>query len=135
MGVTFTPNLLLYGTGGLAYGGVRAETSIAQTTYDPQGGAPLPIFGDGSASGSRSGLRAGYTVGAGLEGKFASHWSAKLEYLYYDLGSVTYTTGLIAFNITASNWTGSGNTGISPTSTTRFNGQIVRFGINYMLGH
>jgi outer membrane immunogenic protein len=30
---------------------------------------------------------AGWTAGAGVENQFAKNWSAKLEYLYVDLGT------------------------------------------------
>ena len=32
-------------------------------------------------------MRTGWTVGLGAEAKFAPNWSAKVEYLYTDLGS------------------------------------------------
>ena len=50
------PSLLLYGTGGLAYGG-------------------LDVAGFSTTA-------AGWTVGTGGEWMFAPNWSAKLEYLY-----------------------------------------------------
>ena len=42
-----------------------------------------------------------FAVGAGGEWMLSSNWSAKLEYLYYDLGSVTYATGGLASDIGA----------------------------------
>ena len=59
-------NWLLYATGGLAVGDVHGWDSFTP------------------ASGSE--FRAGWTVGAGVETSFAPHWTAKLEYLYVDLG-------------------------------------------------
>ena len=50
----------------------------------------------------------GWTVGAGIEWAFADRWSAKLEYLFMDLGSdpsialsptTTITTGRMTDNI------------------------------------
>ena len=38
--------------------------------------------------GSFSDTRVGWTVGGGLEWMFLPNWSAKVEYLYYDLGRV-----------------------------------------------
>jgi len=35
--------------------------------------------------------RAGWTLGGGLEWKFAPQWSVKAEYLYVDLGHETAT--------------------------------------------
>jgi outer membrane immunogenic protein len=62
-----------------------------------------------------------------VEWLFLPNWSAKVEYLYYDLGSVSYATPSLV---------GSFNTGgvrysINPEVTTRFNGDMVRAGVNY----
>ena len=129
LGFLFTPTLLVYGTGGLAYGGVSSSTSIAQFNNDC-------VFFPGNclapasfASGSFSNSRAGWTVGGGGEWLFAPKWSAKLEYLYYDLGRVTYASAPLA--------TGGGSfipgivSAVLPAHTTRFNGHIVRAGINF----
>jgi len=62
-------NVLLYATAGLAYGGLKAEF--------------------GSADESKT--LVGWTAGLGLEYGFTPNWSAKVEYLYMDLGSSTYT--------------------------------------------
>ena len=70
VGVLATPTVLLYATGGLAYGGVR--------TSDIIGLVPTGF--------SNTDTRVGYTVGAGIEGVIAGNWTAKLEYLYVDLG-------------------------------------------------
>jgi outer membrane immunogenic protein len=74
VGVTVTPELLLYGTGGLAYGHVDASANYFQTV-------------DFQAPASVSKTKVGWTAGAGAEWMFAQNWSAKLEYLYLDLGS------------------------------------------------
>jgi outer membrane immunogenic protein len=75
LGVTVTPELLLYGTGGLAYGHVDASANYLE------GGDPL------AAPASVSKTKVGWTAGAGAEWMFAHNWSAKLEYLYLDLGT------------------------------------------------
>lgn len=62
-------NILFYGTGGLAFGGVRAET-----------------FGL-----SESHTTVGWTAGVGVEYAFAPNWSAKAEYLYVDLSSSRFS--------------------------------------------
>jgi outer membrane immunogenic protein len=59
---------LVYGTGGFAYGSVNA--SITNPCCD-----------------SETHTRIGYAAGAGIEAMFAPNWSAKLEYLYVDLGN------------------------------------------------
>jgi outer membrane immunogenic protein len=79
LGVTVTPELLLYGTGGLAYGHVDAS---ANTQFFNSDGS---LFAGFPASVSKT--KVGWTAGAGAEWMFAHNWSAKLEYLYLDLGS------------------------------------------------
>src|ERR1700704_3056190 len=72
LGVTATPDVLLYATGGFAFGGVENSANLA--------------FGSGSFPGAVSKTKSGWTAGAGAEWMFARNWSAKLEYLYLDLG-------------------------------------------------
>ncbi|MGH6856194.1 MAG: outer membrane protein, partial [Methylocella sp.] len=84
LGFTIMPTLLVYGTGGLAYGGVRSATNVTEQLGFSD--TPVP-FGNG---GSFSDTRVGWTAGGGLEWLFAPSWSLKVEYLYYDLGTVSY---------------------------------------------
>src|SRR5580692_226757 len=121
IGLAATPNLLIYGTGGLAYGGVNSSTGINQSF------SPLGILnGTSLASGNFSETRVGWTVGAGGEWMFTSNWSAKLEYLHYDLGSANYGTPV---NI-SSPLLGATST-LGQSSSTNFRGDIVRVGLNY----
>ena len=131
LGFTATPAFLVYATGGLAYGGV--STSAAFTTVN----SAYPGIGLAStwgAGGSTSSTRAGWTVGGGLEWMFAQRWSVKGEYLYYDLGSVTYALGqsgsvvLPGFGGAGSQWFTNAS-----TASTKFNGSIARIGVNYKL--
>ena len=139
-GFLVMPSLLFYGTGGLAYGQVHASTSIAQSntdaantlTYSP---APPPnpnyyTNPNAFSSGSFSDTRFGWTAGLGLEWMMWGNWSAKVEYLYYDLGSATYALSpLVTTNNIVPN---PGPTSIvTAQSTTRFNGEIVRIGLNF----
>ena len=77
-GILATPRVLLYATGGLAYGSFKTTGAFAGVT--PAGIAV------GSVA-STSDTRLGWTVGAGIEGKITNNWSAKLEYLYMDFDS------------------------------------------------
>src|SRR6266581_2619782 len=79
LGVTVTPDLLLYGTGGLAYGRADASANWFQSSGGVQNQAPASV----------SKTKIGWTAGAGAEWMFARSWSAKLEYLYVDLGSAS----------------------------------------------
>jgi outer membrane immunogenic protein len=129
LGVTPTPTLLLYSTGGLAYGGARSSTQLNFNNTDTTG-TVIP----GSTSGSFSDTRFGWTAGGGLEWMFSPNWTAKLEYLYYDLGSVNYATGGYSANLTQSNFEGFGTQSVGTSTTTHFNGNIVRVGVNYKFG-
>jgi outer membrane immunogenic protein len=115
LGFLAAPSFLVYGTGGLAYGKVEATTTISDNIFDLV------------TNGSLSDKRTGWTVGGGVEWMFAPHWSVKAEYLYYDLGQVTWSLAdinQIINQITPVLQTAS-------QSTTRFNGNIVRAGINW----
>jgi outer membrane immunogenic protein len=88
LGVTVTPDLLLYGTGGLAYGRVDAS---ANSKFVGDGEVQFPA--------SVSKTKIGWTAGAGAEWMFARNWSAKLEYLYVDLGSESAIGDVTAIEI------------------------------------
>ena len=61
---------------------------------------------------------------------FSQHWSAKVEYLYYDLGNVTFGNGNLVTG--AGTFTTAGGPAIvASQSSTRFNGNIIRVGLNY----
>jgi outer membrane immunogenic protein len=76
VGIAPINNLLLFGTGGLAYGRVQDAATLAF----------IPIA-DGNYAGMTSETKVGWTAGAGAEYAFWRNWSVKLEYLYMDLGA------------------------------------------------
>lgn len=129
IGVLVAPSFLLYATGGLAYGGARSDTTIAQSVTNTNVPPPSTL-----TSGSFSGTRVGYAVGAGGEWMLSSNWSAKLEYLYYDLGSATYATGGLANDVTLTSLIGQGTDAVATSSKVHFNDNIVRVGVNYHFG-
>ena len=131
-----TQTFLLYGTGGPAYGGVKASTSIIQTNNDCAS-TPVPgscIAPSAAALGAFSQTRAGWTAGVGGEWMFAPNWSAKAEYLYYDLGSVTYANGLLVTGVATAGPVGTPPAVVASASTAKFTGNIVRVGVNYHFG-
>jgi outer membrane immunogenic protein len=127
-GYLLTPGFLVYGTGGLAYGGVHASTSISQADTAIVG-VPAPAAVGYGSSASISQTRAGWTAGAGVEMQLGPRWTAKAEYLYYDLGSVSYGLPNLVANVPGvvgpTTWVASAQ------STAKFNGDIVRLGLNY----
>jgi outer membrane immunogenic protein len=86
--------VLPYVTGGLAYGDVRASNNL---------------------TGAMKATPVGWTIGAGLEFALGSMWSAKLEYLYVDLGS--FNCGL--------------SCGLGVPENVGFTSSIVRAGLNF----
>jgi len=114
-GLLADPSLMLYATGGLAVGEVKFGTQATLTGQLFDGanapvGAPVTVVG---AAVSESQTRWGWAAGAGIEKKFNRNWSAKLEYLYLDLGSATYFGGTA--NETA----------------VKFHDHVLRAGFNY----
>jgi outer membrane immunogenic protein len=83
VGWTMMPNLLVYGTGGLAVTRLSVANSFADN-----------VFSGAVESASESRFKTGWTIGAGLEWAQSIDWTIKAEYLYIDFGKVT-ATGLI----------------------------------------
>lgn len=132
LGYLATPALLLYGTGGLAYGHVHASTSISQSNNDCVQFPAQCIQTTAATAGSLSETRTGWTAGGGVEWMFGQNWTAKLEYLHYDLGAVTFGAGALAY--ANGSFAGLGGPAVSTAlSTTRFSGNIIRIGLNYKL--
>ena len=114
LGVLVTPTWLPYVTGGLAYGGVKASDTLSQVGNNG-------FFGGDTAS--LVDTRLGWAVGAGFEWMFAPRWSAKAEYLHYDLGYGNFTN-LLFGNVPTFFYQ-------SDAVSAHFSGDIVRAGINY----
>ena len=80
VGYTVTPDILFYATGGLAYGSIKTDGVL--TGYNAGGIAVGTGFSNGTT-------KAGWTVGAGIEGRVSGNWTVKGEYLYMDLGTAS----------------------------------------------
>jgi outer membrane immunogenic protein len=133
------PNLLLFGTGGFAYGreagsanyvinGLPALTVAGLTTNGfsflcTTSGAPC-------FAGSSSATRTGWTAGGGAELLLDQHWSAKIEYLIVDLGTETVPVTAVALCTPAFGCaTGTTLSSFNAVFHDRFN--VVRLGLNY----
>ncbi len=103
-------HVLIFGTGGLASGSAEASTNFNLA-------APAACAGICPA-GSRSKTLWGWTAGGGLEFAYGP-WSLKADYLYYDLGKLSYNAVDPALPA-----------GVIATST-KFSGHVVRGGLNY----
>lgn len=100
-----TGPVLSYVTAGFAYGGVNS--SLTETV----GGVPASIAFDRT--------RTGWTWGSGVEAAIGGNWTAKLEYLYVDLGNMRDSFAL---------------QGAAQTLDTRVRENIFRVGLNYRIG-
>ena len=85
--------VLFYGTAGGAYGDVQANVSGV----------------------TNSATKFGWTAGGGIEAALADQWTARLEYLYVDLGNTSCTTAC----------------GAPPTQTVSFTQNLIRAGIDF----
>jgi outer membrane immunogenic protein len=132
VGYLGSPIMLAYLTGGLAYGSVSASPGF--TTVNPAYPA-IGLGGVWGASNFFSVVRLGWTFGGGLEWMFAPGWSAKAEYLFYDLGVVTTEIGPSGA-IVLPGFLGAGSPFFTNASTvnTRYSGNVMRLGLNYQLG-
>lgn len=115
--IGFTPfdRMMLFATGGLAYGGVNTSGSVVANA------APALAW-----SGSNNQTRAGWTVGGGAEYAITNNITLKGEYLFYDLGETSVTAlGNAAVQATAA------LNGVYYTSQARTEGSILRAGLNF----
>lgn len=129
VGSTFTPTILGYVTGGLAYGQVRATDTVGGTNVTNPGGQGVnggTVLTPVSASFGNTSTRVGWTVGAGVEGVVSGNWTAKLEYLYVDLGNVSgsFVTPIVAPS----------GAFVTAGYSSHITDNILRVGVNYRWG-
>ena len=82
IGIAFN-QLLIYGTGGWAFGSIRHTNNAA----------PGQSF---------TNTRSGWTLGGGLEYAFNRNWSGRIDYRYVDLGTYTNaapTNGVLPYQV------------------------------------
>jgi outer membrane immunogenic protein len=106
-------NTLFYGTGGGAFGHVRENV---HETFSS--GSTSQIIDNGTTKDL-----AGYVVGGGIEAMLSGGWSAKAEYLYMNLGSISGSADIST----------PGNPATLLTNST-IRDHIVRIGVNYHIG-
>ena len=90
LGIAPWCRLLIYGTGGVAYGNVdySANTNYGNGFHN---GITYPV--------SFSQTNTGWCAGGGLEYGIGRHWTVKVEYLHYDLGSEDATEPQLRFGV------------------------------------
>ena len=139
LGYLVTPTLLVYGTGGLTYGGAWANTGyFAQSNFAATGMLRTPYGQTGLGDGRASQTLVGWNAGGGLEWMFMPSWSLKAEAFYYDLGNMNVTGASFAPASGVCN----GMCGMAQQfipdaqalahiTSVRYNGIIARAGVNY----
>jgi outer membrane immunogenic protein len=147
LGFLWSPALLLYGTGGFAYGGAYANVSqnaneyvLHQQNISVSPAVPTPPFVNPGqnlwfGNTNQSQVLVGWTAGAGAEWKFMTNWSVKAEALYWDLGRMnvntsTYGTTVYVPTNAPAPWFWNNNFGWGKTSV-QYSGIIARAGVNY----
>ena len=115
LGWTVTPTALLYATGGLAVTDLKVSNFYA----DQFAAAANHVTGASSSNVAKL----GWTLGAGVEWALMQNWTAKVEYLYVDFGSVSTTLSTtVALAATTPN---------QMATSADLHANIARAGINY----
>lgn len=102
---------LFYTTGGLAYGEAALNTNFVTPVTAFQGNATV--------------TKVGWIAGIGTEGNLLGNWSAKVEALFYDLGTTTVLSAPVLSGP---------NAGFVRGKDFDMEGAIVRGGLSYKLG-
>jgi len=131
------PNVLLYGTGGFAYGRIGENITEMLTAPGLPAGTPVTMSGSGTSlacvlgasclTGGSSRIATGWSAGFGGENAITPNVSVKVEYLYVNLGGVS-------FHAVAPATAPGSPIPASITAADRVNLQTVRIGINYRFG-
>jgi outer membrane immunogenic protein len=123
VGVLASPEWMFYATGGLAFGEIENNVTIANvaTVTTSLNGVPLgTATAVATAAGSANNDRIGWTIGAGTEFVLHGAWTAKFEYLYVDYGTFSNTYTLAGAPVL--------------TTSTHMIDNVLRFGLNYRFG-
>ena len=111
--------VMLYVTGGAVFGDIAATATGNVTTTSTLLGVTTTTTS--LATANITNWRAGWTVGGGAEWVLSGPWTAKIEYLFVDLGSYSNTVP--------------GNPVVPSTLiSSHVTDNIVRVGINYRFG-
>jgi outer membrane immunogenic protein len=133
VGYAIWPTMMLYGTGGLAYGRLNESVSASSNFSVPitntgaaavsvvatsSTGAVVPLPFSTNQTFEAAVTKTGWTLGGGIEGVVPNtHVTWKAEYLYMDLGTENYTFSTSSLG--------------AITVNTHFTDNIVRVGLNY----
>ena len=129
--------ILVYATGGLAYGGVNNQNNVGSAlTATTLSCAVCVVPGTGGATnvtgvpvntvfatqgGRSSSTKTGWTIGGGVEYAFTPNWTVKGEYLYENFGHSNSAPGFVL----------PGAAAVFNNSNRSLNVNIARVGLNY----
>lgn len=111
LGFSIIPDTVIYGTAGLAASRVSFSHSLRTAGF----------AGTFTAAATGAETKAGWVVGTGIESWLAPNWIVRLEYLHYDLGTVSSTAPILA----------PGPTGTSARADFRVYGDVARGSLIY----
>jgi len=123
LGYLPTNNLLIYGTGGFAYGKVSQNGSLFNDFFsdtEDDGTCPVGIC----FTGASTHIVPGWTAGGGLEYALWKNWTVKAEYLYIRLRGSNFTE-----NVLLPGFTNASASYLAQGSDIVLN--VVRGGLNY----
>ncbi len=113
LGFSVIPDTVIYGTAGLAAGRISFSHSLHTAGF----------AGTFDAAATGTATKAGWAIGAGIESWLAPNWILRLEYLHYDLGTISSTAPILA----------PGPTGTSARADFRVYGDVARGSLIYKL--
>ncbi len=126
-------HLLLYVTGGAAFGGRGVGSSSA--TYYQGAGVPADIAPGNRAavysSGGGSSSRVGYALGAGLEYAVTNNWTVKGEYLYANFGGGKGSRGFGCTDVIVGTCGGQAASTFVGAGRRNNDLSLIRVGVNY----
>ena len=119
LGFLATPRLLLYGTGGFAWGKAKIDK---QTRLYHSDGTFVEVTGTGSADENHL----GWAAGLGGEFMLTDNWTIRGEWLHVDLGKEKYHL---------KGTTTKGDPFLTDSFPADLTFDVVRLGVNYKFGH
>ena len=121
LGYLVTPNVLLYGTGGIAFQNFSNSITCQTSLTDPLCG-PTPV--PASATATNNSTRTGWTAGVGVDAKIFENWMLRAEYRYSDFGTWSNSLLLVSPGVSV----------VTVATNLKINTHIAMIGIAYKFG-
>ncbi|MGY3343751.1 MULTISPECIES: outer membrane protein [unclassified Bradyrhizobium] len=121
LGYLITPNVLLYGTGGIAFQNFSNSATCQTSLTDPVcGPTAIPVF----ATVTNSTTRLGWTAGVGIDAKIFENWMLRAEYRYSDFGTWSNSLPLVSPGVSI----------VTVATDLKLTSHIATIGIAYKFG-